>query len=271
MAIVGSLTLLALVPAVAAAAAEPRVDTGPSGLNVRAGPGTGYARIGGAARGAALKITCQVIGQRIWGVRDTNQWNRLATGGYVSAAYVSPGTAVLPVCAASVATAGFVASGPMVFGSRGAFLRQAAGPARRSFKEYGVPASVTIAQAILESGWGDSGLTRYDRNYFGIKCFGGPGPIAVGCHNYATHECDGNAGCYATSASFRVYRSTTDSFLDHGRFLTTNRRYRFAFAYSAAPDRFAAAIHKAGYATDPRYTQKLLHLMRTYNLYQYDR
>nr|BFE89316.1 hypothetical protein GCM10020093_119180 [Planobispora longispora] len=62
-----------------------------------------------------------------------------------------------------------------------------------------------------------------------------------------------------------------DSFKDHGRFLASSARYRAAFAHTADPDRFARKIAKAGYATDPGYPAKLIKLMRTYDLYRYDR
>jgi flagellar protein FlgJ len=133
-----------------------------------------------------------------------------------------------------------------------------------------VPASVTIAQAILESGWGRSGLSLVDHNYFGIKCFGSPGTIAIGCRSYPTTECNGNR-CYRTTAQFRVYRTTADSFADHGRFLVVNQRYRKAFAYLKDPNRFAIEIHKAGYATSPTYSKNLIALMKLYNLYRFDK
>ncbi|MBG0818619.1 glucosaminidase domain-containing protein [Planomonospora sp. ID82291] len=134
----------------------------------------------------------------------------------------------------------------------------------------GVPASVTLAQAILESGWGRSTLSTRDRNYFGIKCSGGPAGRAAGCRDYPTTEC-GSGGCGKTTASFRTYRTAADSFADHGDFLASNRRYRAAFAHTGDPDRFAQEIAKAGYATDPAYPGKLTALMRTHGLYGYDR
>lgn len=150
------------------------------------------------------------------------------------------------------------------------FIARVAEPARAGMRQYRVPASVTIAQAILESGWGGSGLTRRDHNFFGIKCFGSPGTIAVGCRSYATSEC-GSSGCYRTSAQFRAYRHATDSFADHGRFLVVNDRYRNAFNYTSNPDRFAVEIHKAGYATSPTYAQNLTKIMKQYDLYRFDR
>lgn len=154
-----------------------------------------------------------------------------------------------------------------------AFLRRVARPARDGYRAYRVPASVTIAQAILESGWGRSGLAVNDSNYFGIKCSGGKfGTIAIGCHDYPTSEYDRRTRRYKkVTASFRVYRSAGGSFRDHGAFLRYNSRYAPAFRYSRAPERFAQAIAAAGYATSPTYASSLIRLMRQYNLYRYDR
>jgi flagellar protein FlgJ len=150
------------------------------------------------------------------------------------------------------------------------FIAAVAGPAQAGARWYRVPASVTLAQAILESGWGGSGLSANDHNYFGIKCFNGLyGPIAIGCRSYATHECGGGK-CWATTAAFRVYRTLSDSIVDHGRFLVVNSRYKPAFAFRNNPDQFAVELKKAGYATSPTYAQNLQHLMRLYNLYRYD-
>ena len=129
---------------------------------------------------------------------------------------------------------------------------------------------MTIAQSILESGWGRSGLTRRDHSYFGIKCFGTPGTIAVGCRTYATTECEGDR-CFPTTAAFRAYRNAAGSFADHGNFLKVNSRYQNAFKYSTNPDQFAREIHKAGYATSPSYANDLIALMKQYNLYRYDK
>lgn len=151
-----------------------------------------------------------------------------------------------------------------------AFLRRVAKPARRSHQRHQVPASVTIAQAILESGWGRSRLASVDRNYFGIKCSAGqPGPIASGCRSYETSEHDGK-GYHRVIAKFRVYRTVGGSFRDHGAFLKNNTRYRAAFRYSRAPERFARAIAAAGYATSPTYADSLIGLMRRYDLYRFD-
>ncbi|GAA4685439.1 sporangiospore maturation cell wall hydrolase GsmA [Phytohabitans rumicis] len=246
-------------------AARPTIRTGTGPLNVRTGPGTRYARVGQAAEGAVLAVECQVWGETVNGrVRRTAAWNRLAGNRYVSDAYVawSSAASTLPWCGQEPPTV------PPANSAQ--FIARAAGPARAGFRQYQVPASVTIAQSILESGWGGSGLTRRDHSYFGIKCFGSPGGIAVGCRSYATYECD-KSHCWRTTAQFRAYRNATGSFADHGRFLTVNPRYKKAFKYSRDPNRFAVEIHKAGYATSPTYAKNLIDLMKRYNLYRFDK
>jgi flagellar protein FlgJ len=134
---------------------------------------------------------------------------------------------------------------------------------------YRVPASVTVAQAILESGWGRSALTQDGNSYFGMKCFDDPGTDASGCRPYATQECAGSS-CYATDATFRVYDSALASFSDHARSLASLPRYRTAFDFAGDADRFAGAIAEAGYATSPTYTRDLIAIMRQYDLYRFD-
>jgi len=102
----------------------------------------------------------------------------------------------------------------------------------------------TIAQAILESGWRRSALTRDGNNFFGMKCFGTPGRVALGCRTYRTTEC--GSRCFATTASFRVYVSPWTSFKDHGVSLRTLKRYATAFKFTKDPNRFAVELHRPG-------------------------
>jgi flagellum-specific peptidoglycan hydrolase FlgJ len=257
----------------AASAITAQVETDGGALNVRSGPSAASTRVGSLADGASFSVSCQVTGQYVTGhVRDTAQWDRLAGGNYVSDGYVRA-AAQIPSCSAATAPAPLPAptssDGPTPGMSNAQFIAASVAPAQVSQREFGVPASVTIAQAILESGWGRSGLAANDRNFFGIKCFSAtPGPIHIGCHSYSTTECEPT--CQPTTASFRVYASATDSFRDHGRFLTTNSRYQPAFAYTYDPDQFIYQVWKAGYATSPTYAANVTNLMREYNLYQYD-
>jgi peptidoglycan hydrolase-like protein with peptidoglycan-binding domain len=150
-----------------------------------------------------------------------------------------------------------------------AFLNTAIVSARTVKAQYQVPNAVTAAQAALESRYGISGLSTKSKNYFGFKCFGGrTGDIAIRCDTYPTTECN-SSGCYPATAQFRAYRSMTDSFRDYGRLLRTNARYAPAYAYVNDPNQFIRQVHKGGYATDPNYANKVISIMKKYNLYRY--
>lgn len=247
---------------IAPATATARVPGGR--LGVRSGPSTSARKIAAVRHGFRFQVACQAWGTRVSGtVRTSPLWYRVLPGRYVSAAFVawSPAAPSLPYCGQAPATVPTTNAG---------FIARVAPGARAGRVHYGVPASVTIAQAILESGWGRSMLTRRDHNYFGIKCFGTPGTIASGCRTYGTSECDGG-DCYRTSASFRAYRSPYASIVDHGHFLRFNRRYRNAFQYTTMPNAFVREIHRAGYATSPTYAKNLIGIMQKYRLYRYDR
>jgi len=150
--------------------------------------------------------------------------------------------------------------------SKAAFIETAASAAQASQAETGVPASVTIAQAILESDWGRSTVSGAN-NYFGIKATSGPGPAGVVWAE--TQEFIGGAW-QTIQAPFRAYHSMAESFLDHGRFLAENQRYARAFDFKDDARMFAQIIQQAGYATDPSYAQKLIGLMDKYDLYRFD-
>jgi flagellar protein FlgJ len=234
-------------------------------VNLRVGPSTAAAKQGTVANGSKVSLVCSVVGELVDGTAgSTRQWDRTADGRYLSHAYVL--ASGLKACKNSAPTP--VSSGSLTTDQ---FIRSAVPGAQRGWREFGVPPSVTIAQAILESGWGRSGLAATDRNHFGIKCFSGRyGTIANGCHTYETSECTKAGNCYATSASFRTYASATDSFRDHGNFLRVNPRYGPAFAHSKDANRFIWAVWKAGYATDPNYYTKITGIMAAHQLYQYD-
>jgi len=130
-------------------------------------------------------------------------------------------------------------------------------------RKYGVPAAVTIAQAIEESGWGQSGLAARDHNLFGIK---GTGP--AGSDMLPTQEFE-NGQTVNRTAIFRVYHNFAESIDDHGRLLATSGYYRQAMADRQDPDKFAASLTGI-YATDPAYGAKLIGIMQQYDLYRYD-
>jgi hypothetical protein len=144
-----------------------------------------------------------------------------------------------------------------------AFISLVAPGALATQQRYGIPAAVTIAQAIDESGWGRSVLATADHNLFGIK---GAGPAGRDMLPTREHE---NGVWVTRTAPFRVYHSVAESIEDHGRLLATDPAYRHAMASRGRPDAFATALTGV-YATDPGYGSNLIALMRLYNLYRYD-
>ena len=147
------------------------------------------------------------------------------------------------------------------------FILSVAPGARESQRKTGVPASVTVAQAILESDWGRSKLTREANNLFGIKALRGPG--TAGIYEIDTWEVYGGQNV-TVLAAFKAYTTLADSITDHGRWFHDNSRYRGALLVRDDPRAFAYAINAAGYATDPAYAPKLIGLMDKFNLYAYD-
>ncbi|MGV8846858.1 glucosaminidase domain-containing protein [Tessaracoccus sp.] len=150
------------------------------------------------------------------------------------------------------------------------FVATTAAWAQAEEREYGVPASVAMAQAILESGWGESSLTKNAKNWFGIKCSSTASKWQTGCLAVSTKEYDSAGNLYTTTAQFRKYATDQNSFIDHGLFLKSPARYAKAFKYTNNPDRFIVEVHLGGYATDPQYANKVIDLMVKYNLYQYN-
>ena len=144
-----------------------------------------------------------------------------------------------------------------------AFIDAVAPGAVAAQSRYGVPAAVTIAQAIEESGWGQSSLATQDNNLFGIKGSGPAGSDAQPTQEFL------NGGWVDTTAGFAVYRNVTESINDHGRLLATSGYYTRAMTVRHSPNAFADALTGV-YATDPGYGGKLIGLMRQYNLYRYD-
>lgn len=137
--------------------------------------------------------------------------------------------------------------------------------ALRSMREFGIPASFTVAQAALESGWGRSRLAQEAHNLFGIKASAGWEGATI---ELPTREfLDGEWRTVA--ALWRAYPSYSDSIMDHAGFLRGNPRYRAAFGV-ADPRMFAHKIADAGYATDPDYAGKIVRVMLSHNLLALD-
>src|SRR5215472_3057900 len=130
-------------------------------------------------------------------------------------------------------------------------------------RKYGVPASVTIAQAIDESAWGQSILATQDHNLFGIK---GTGP--AGSDLLPTQEFYGGQ-LVDTTAPFRVYNDIGQSIEAHGKLLARSDYFTNAMANRHQPNAFADALTGV-YATDPGYGTKLIQLMQQYNLYRFN-
>jgi flagellum-specific peptidoglycan hydrolase FlgJ len=147
--------------------------------------------------------------------------------------------------------------------AQAAFISQVAPGAMAAQVRYGIPAAVTIAQAIEESGWGQSVLAVRDHNLFGIK---GTGP--AGADLLPTREYE-NGHWVTQTAAFKVYHNVAESIADHSLLLATGPSYAQAMADRHVPDAFAADLTGV-YATDPSYGANLIALMKLYNLYRYD-
>jgi flagellar protein FlgJ len=94
--------------------------------------------------------------------------------------------------------------------------------------------------------------------------------VATGCRRGPDRVCD-RKGCRSTTLSFRVYPSMAESFTDHGRFLSGDPRYGKAFAARGRPKTMVRRMAKAGYATDPRYADRVIRIMTKYRLERHDR
>ncbi len=124
----------------------------------------------------------------------------------------------------------------------------------------GVPASITLAQGILESDFGRSSLARIGNNHFGIKCHNDWNGQTIRQHDDSRNEC------------FRKYRRPEDSFYDHSDFLKSGSRYRFLFDLDPLDYKaWAKGLKKAGYATNPEYANLLIRKIEENKLYDLDR
>lgn len=133
------------------------------------------------------------------------------------------------------------------------------GIAQHNMRQHGIPASITLAQGILESGAGRGTLCVNANNHFGIKCHTGWEGEAVYHDDDAAQEC------------FRKYKDPAESYNDHSLFLTTRGRYASLFKLSKDDyEGWAKGLKAAGYATDPKYPDKLISLIERYELARYD-
>jgi flagellum-specific peptidoglycan hydrolase FlgJ len=141
-----------------------------------------------------------------------------------------------------------------------AYIRAYAPIAVNEMHQYKIPASITLAQGILESGRGKSELALKSNNHFGIKCH------VKWSGERVYHDDDEKGEC------FRKYKYIATSYKDHSLFLTQRKRYAFLFDYNIKNyKKWAYGLRKAGYATDRNYPSKLLKIIKDYQLYEFDK
>ena len=131
--------------------------------------------------------------------------------------------------------------------------------AMREMRDHKIPASITLAQGLLESGAGNSALAREAKNHFGIKCHKGWEGKTYIMDDDEENEC------------FRKYNNAEESFVDHSLFLTTRNRYAALFDLDITDyEGWARGLKAAGYATNPKYAQLLIDRIKLYDLAKYD-
>lgn len=141
-----------------------------------------------------------------------------------------------------------------------AYIEKFAPIAVKKMHEHKIPASITLAQGVLESGSGRSALAIRSNNHFGIKCHKGWQGKRV------THDDDAKGEC------FRKYKYPETSYEDHSQFLISRKRYASLFKLGYQNYKgWAYGLRRAGYATDKKYPQKLISIINKYNLTKYDR
>jgi len=219
-----------------------------------AGPGAGKAGTGESAKGAVPGVlaTGQLLGEP-------------AASPKPAPAKRSRPSTTPPAASPSGSSASSSSRQHATPGTRDqqAFISLIAPGAVAAQQHYGVPASVTIAQAIEESAWGQSSLAARYHNLFGIKGAGPAGSVILPTQEYE------NGSWVTIDAQFAVYHNDAQSIADHAELLATSGYYIRAMADRAHPDAFANDLTGV-YATDPDYGANLIALMKLYNLYQYD-
>ena len=149
-----------------------------------------------------------------------------------------------------------------VFGqeiSRKEYIEKYSSLAVKQMHQYKIPASITLAQGILESNHGNSRLATKANNHFGIKCHGWEGK-KIFADDDKKNEC------------FRNYKNVLESFVDHSLFLNKYSRYEFLFDYKITDYKsWAKGLKKAGYATNSKYPELLIKIIEENKLYQFDR
>jgi len=140
-----------------------------------------------------------------------------------------------------------------------AYISQYSAVAMSNMKIYGIPASIILAQGILESGAGKGDLAMTANNHFGIKCHNDWTGDKVYKDDDSAQEC------------FRKYNQASESYQDHAMVLSGKKRYSNLFTLPKGDYKaWARGLKNAGYATDPKYPEKLINYIETYNLSQFD-
>ncbi|EQC59736.1 mannosyl-glycoprotein endo-beta-N-acetylglucosamidase [Limosilactobacillus fermentum MTCC 8711] len=183
-----------------------------------------------------------------------------------SASSTTVARAVVAVATSASASSSSVDLSTLTFSnnaSQQAFIESVAEGAIEGWNEYGVLPSITVAQAILESGWGSSTLSTQAHNLFGIK-----GSYNGNYVTMSTREVINGQSVYV-NAAFRAYANNSESVEDHGNFLYSNSRYSNLLGDTSYTD-VAQKLSQDGYATDPYYSSSLISLVKTYDLTQLD-
>jgi flagellar rod assembly protein/muramidase FlgJ len=146
------------------------------------------------------------------------------------------------------------------------FIATIAPAAKASAAKTGIPASFVVAQAALESGWGESKLARFGFNLFGVKADKAwkGNTLTMNTREFLHGE------WVAVPASWRKYADWLGCLDDHAAFLLGNPRYKIAFNGKRTGEDFARCIQSCGYATDPDYANKVIAVMRSHNLAELD-
>ncbi|MEV0457517.1 glucosaminidase domain-containing protein [Catellatospora methionotrophica] len=271
-----------------------RVAAGGSVLNVRREAGTRAARLGTVDDGQVLAVQCQATGEQAAGSAG---WLRLPGNRYVAEAFVRwfPQRPWLPWCGQEPVRVPPASSHD--------FVEQATGPARDAARASGVPASVLVAQAVHASDWGRATVARRDHNYFDTACAPpvalaaatpqpptaapptAPAPTASPATAISPAPMTSQAagpqvrrqaagialGCRAYGgASLRAYRDQADSFADHAALLAGAPQHAKALAHAGDPERFMRELQVANYAGGARHADRIIELMRRYDLYRLD-
>jgi flagellum-specific peptidoglycan hydrolase FlgJ len=139
------------------------------------------------------------------------------------------------------------------------YIKKFAPAAVKNMRFYKIPASITLAQGVLESGYGEGTLAKKANNHFGIKCHKGWKGRSIRHDDDEKNEC------------FRSYKNPLKSYRDHSLFLVDRDRYSGLFELKRKDYKgWAKGLKAAGYATDPKYAEKLISLIERFNLNRFD-